>query len=259
MPTTIDGVDAFGDFVGKELGHSEWLTISQERVNLFADATDDHQWIHVDPERAKDGPFGVAIAHGYLTLSLAPVAPQPGDPRREHEVRRELRLRQGPLPLARPGRLRPAHGGHGGRRRRRRGRRAGHLRPGDARSATRRSRRASPRWSTATTADDAGLPHLQGARSPAHHPGPTTATDASVLPAQEEKTARVRAMFDLIAPRYDLVNRLMTLGLDQRWRRTTVTALALPAGARVLDLACGTGDLSRPRPATRDYRSSAPT
>ena len=73
MPTTVDGVDAFGDFVGKELGHSEWLTISQERVNLFADATDDHQWIHVDPERAKDGPFGVAIAHGYLTLSLAPV------------------------------------------------------------------------------------------------------------------------------------------------------------------------------------------
>ena len=73
MPTTVDGVDAFGDFVGKELGHSEWLTISQERVNLFADATDDHQWIHVDPERAKGGPFGVAIAHGYLTLSLIPV------------------------------------------------------------------------------------------------------------------------------------------------------------------------------------------
>ncbi len=66
-----------------------------------------------------------------------------------------------------------------------------------------------------------------------------------MLPAPEEKTARVRAMFDLIAPRYDLVNRLMTLGLDQRWRRTTVTALGLPEGARVLDLACGTGDLSR--------------
>jgi|HubBroStandDraft_2_1064218.scaffolds.fasta_scaffold314652_2 demethylmenaquinone methyltransferase/2-methoxy-6-polyprenyl-1,4-benzoquinol methylase len=67
----------------------------------------------------------------------------------------------------------------------------------------------------------------------------------SVLPADAEKTARVRAMFDTIAPRYDLVNRLMTLGLDQRWRRATVDALALPAGARILDLACGTGDLSR--------------
>src|SRR6204780_397428 len=73
MITVIDGVDAFGEWAGKELGHSEWQTITQERVNLFAEATDDHQWIHVDPERAKEGPFGVAIAHGYLTLSLAPV------------------------------------------------------------------------------------------------------------------------------------------------------------------------------------------
>jgi acyl dehydratase len=56
--------------VGKQLGVSEWLTIEQERINLFADATGDHQWIHVDPERAKDGPFGACIAHGYLTLSL---------------------------------------------------------------------------------------------------------------------------------------------------------------------------------------------
>ncbi len=65
------------------------------------------------------------------------------------------------------------------------------------------------------------------------------------LPTGDEKTARVRAMFDTIAPRYDLVNRLMTFGLDQAWRRRTVAALALPDGARVLDLACGTGDLSR--------------
>ena len=57
--------------VGQSLGHTDWLDMEQERVNLFADATGDHQWIHVDPERAKDGPFGATIAHGYLTLSLA--------------------------------------------------------------------------------------------------------------------------------------------------------------------------------------------
>ena len=56
--------------VGDRLGESEWLTIDQDRINLFADATGDHQWIHVDPVKAKDGPFGVCIAHGYLTLSL---------------------------------------------------------------------------------------------------------------------------------------------------------------------------------------------
>jgi acyl dehydratase len=56
--------------VGKQLGSTEWLVIDQQRINLFADATGDHQWIHVDPERAKDGPFGACIAHGYLTLSL---------------------------------------------------------------------------------------------------------------------------------------------------------------------------------------------
>jgi len=64
------------------------------------------------------------------------------------------------------------------------------------------------------------------------------------LPVGEEKTKHVRSMFDAIAPRYDLVNRLMTFGLDQAWRRDTISALALPNGARVLDLACGTGDLS---------------
>ena len=65
--TTIDGLTGL---VGSELGVSDWLEISQSRVNLFADATDDHQWIHVDPARAAAGPFGGPIAHGYLTLSL---------------------------------------------------------------------------------------------------------------------------------------------------------------------------------------------
>ena len=81
--------------------------------------------------------------------------------------------------------------------------------------------------------------------APRRTAGPGPGGPPSPLPADSEKTARVRAMFDTIAPRYDLVNRLMTFGLDQRWRRATVDALALPAGARILDLACGTGDLSR--------------
>jgi acyl dehydratase len=69
--TTLDGVDGVVAAVGRHLGHSEWVTITQERVDLFADATDDHQWIHVDPERAqRESPFGGPIAHGYLTLSL---------------------------------------------------------------------------------------------------------------------------------------------------------------------------------------------
>lgn len=58
------------DLVGKPLGATDWMEITQERINTFADATNDPQWIHVDPERAKDGPFGTTIAHGYLTLSL---------------------------------------------------------------------------------------------------------------------------------------------------------------------------------------------
>ncbi|MFE1381292.1 MaoC family dehydratase [Streptomyces sp. NPDC058740] len=58
--------------VGEQLGHSDWLEIEQKRIDQFADATGDHQWIHVDPERAAAGPFGRTIAHGYLTLSLLP-------------------------------------------------------------------------------------------------------------------------------------------------------------------------------------------
>jgi acyl dehydratase len=71
--TIVKGVDEFHALVGHHLGYSEWERVDQARVNLFADATGDHQWIHVDPERAKGGPFGGPIAHGYLTLSLAPV------------------------------------------------------------------------------------------------------------------------------------------------------------------------------------------
>ena len=58
--------------IGQEVGTSSWLTIEQDRIDRFAEATGDHQWIHVDPERAKDGPFGSTIAHGFLTLSLIP-------------------------------------------------------------------------------------------------------------------------------------------------------------------------------------------
>jgi acyl dehydratase len=60
--------------VGDVFGPSSWIEITQEKIGQFAEATGDHQWIHVDPERAKDGPFGSTIAHGYLTLSLLPVA-----------------------------------------------------------------------------------------------------------------------------------------------------------------------------------------
>ena len=60
------------DHDGADLGSSDWMLIDQARINGFADDTDDHQWIHVDPERARSGPFGTTIAHGYLTLSLAP-------------------------------------------------------------------------------------------------------------------------------------------------------------------------------------------
>ena len=71
MPKIFESAEALLQAVGTPLGETEWLTITQERVNIFADATDDHQWIHVDPVRAKDGPFGTCIAHGFLTLSLA--------------------------------------------------------------------------------------------------------------------------------------------------------------------------------------------
>lgn len=70
MPPRFDSAAELLAAVGKPLGTSDWLTVTQQRVDTFADATDDHQWIHVDPVRAKDGPFGACIAHGYLSLAL---------------------------------------------------------------------------------------------------------------------------------------------------------------------------------------------
>jgi len=73
MVTHVTSSEELKSLVGSHLGYSEYITVTQEQVNLFADATGDHQWIHVDPEHAKNGPFGQTIAHGYLTLSLIPV------------------------------------------------------------------------------------------------------------------------------------------------------------------------------------------
>jgi acyl dehydratase len=73
MTTTINGIDGLKEKVGSHLGYSDWHQVTQDQVNKFADATGDHQWIHVDVERATKGPFGGPIAHGYLTLSLAPM------------------------------------------------------------------------------------------------------------------------------------------------------------------------------------------
>ena len=73
MARTIEGIDGLKAAVGEHLGYSDWVEISQDQVDRFADATGDHQWIHVDVERAKkESPFGGPIAHGYLTLSLGP-------------------------------------------------------------------------------------------------------------------------------------------------------------------------------------------
>jgi len=69
----INGADELKALVGEHLGYSPWVDITQEQVNMFAEATGDHQWIHVDVERATAGPFGAPIAHGYLTLSLGPM------------------------------------------------------------------------------------------------------------------------------------------------------------------------------------------
>ncbi|MFK4069017.1 MaoC family dehydratase [Streptomyces sp. NPDC029674] len=71
-PRIFTSPDELSAAVGEQLGYSDWLEIDQKRIDLFADATGDHQWIHVDPEKAAQGPFKTTIAHGYLTLSLLP-------------------------------------------------------------------------------------------------------------------------------------------------------------------------------------------
>lgn len=72
MTVEINGIDDLKRYVGKHLGYSGWHKVTQAQIDQFADATGDHQWIHVDPDRAKAGPFGTTIAHGYLVLSLIP-------------------------------------------------------------------------------------------------------------------------------------------------------------------------------------------
>jgi len=69
---TFASIDELRSAVGTDVGSSDWIDIDQQRIDLFADATGDHQWIHVDPERAAAGPFGTTVAHGFLTLSLLP-------------------------------------------------------------------------------------------------------------------------------------------------------------------------------------------
>lgn len=70
MTLTVHGLDELAEKVGQHLGYTDWLEVTQDRINAFADATDDHQWIHVDVARAKSGPFGRPIAHGFLTLAM---------------------------------------------------------------------------------------------------------------------------------------------------------------------------------------------
>ena len=70
---TIKGIEELKQLAGQELGSGDWHEVTQEQINQFADATGDHQWIHTDVERAKKGPFGGPIAHGYFTLSIIPV------------------------------------------------------------------------------------------------------------------------------------------------------------------------------------------
>ncbi|MGA2550211.1 MAG: MaoC family dehydratase [Burkholderiaceae bacterium] len=72
----FNSIDELHPLIGQEVATSDWITVDQERINRFAEATGDHQWIHVDPDKAKHGPFGATVAHGFLTLSLLPLLTQ---------------------------------------------------------------------------------------------------------------------------------------------------------------------------------------
>ena len=105
MTTTVAGVAELTALTGRHLGYSEWREVTQEQINTFADATDDHQWIHVDAERAAAGPFGTTIAHGFLTLSLlvpmwSEILHFDGSAPRD-----QLRIEQGALSVSCSGRL----------------------------------------------------------------------------------------------------------------------------------------------------------
>ena len=106
---TINGLDELKAAEGDDLGTSDWHEVTQEAIDAFADVTGDHQWIHVDAERAKETPFGGTIAHGYYTLSLAPMFMEQIVRARGLRVRGQLRARQGPLPGAGAGRQPRAH------------------------------------------------------------------------------------------------------------------------------------------------------
>ena len=105
MTTIIKGMDELKTYAGKHLGYSDWHLITQEQVNEFAEVTGDHQWIHVDIERAKKSPFGGTIAHGYLTLSLIPPLLHEVFDVEDINFRGELRHQQGALSRSRAGGL----------------------------------------------------------------------------------------------------------------------------------------------------------
>ena len=100
MTTYLETPTDLIDLVGQQVGTTDWMKVTQEQVNLFADATGDHQWIHTDPQRAAKGPFKGTIAHGYLTLSLAPVVISEVLQIGEVTSGAELRAQQGAIPGA---------------------------------------------------------------------------------------------------------------------------------------------------------------
>ena len=136
MTTTVTSVAELTALTGKHLGYSEWREITQEQINTFADATDDHQWIHVDAERAAAGPFGTTIAHGFLTLSL--LVPMWSEILHFDGVRLGINygLNKVRFPVSGAGRLEDPRRCHAGLRRDRRRRQ-----PSDRRRLRRRARR----------------------------------------------------------------------------------------------------------------------